>query len=369
MKEHLALTTSQNFGNVQCDFWYDNGIKEFLMTRDQIGSALGYKNPQDSIFKIHERHKDRLDRYSLLDKVSSTDGKSYDTYLYSSKGIYEICRWSRQPKADAFMDWVWGIIDNLRTGELTLTKNNVSITPELIDGIISQYIAPLESRIISQIDRRMNTIANSYQYLLNIMENQVQQTPVESVQVKTPIIKDESWQNSIYERVNKIASYKIKEYKNSKDVLRALYATLQNTYGVAWDQEQKKYREKYRVTGRAKTLNLIAEDENYKSIFSNLLSDIECEVMREVEINESSDIKSVIEPLIEIRTKKGDFPKFIYRDVYSRMGVGWNMRQTRYKNVNGLKNNPTKSKLILSDPKLFKIFKKTVEDMLLEVAQ
>ena len=33
---------------------------------------------------------------------------------YTERGIMEICRWSRQPKANEFMDWVWDIVENYR---------------------------------------------------------------------------------------------------------------------------------------------------------------------------------------------------------------------------------------------------------------
>jgi phage antirepressor YoqD-like protein len=120
---NLELIKSENFGTVQCDF-YQNEHSDILMTRKQIGIALGYKNPDDALYRIHERHKDRLDKFSVLDRLSSTDGKAYETYLYTTKGVMEICRWSQQPTADAFMDWVWEIIDGLRTGKFTL-KNNL----------------------------------------------------------------------------------------------------------------------------------------------------------------------------------------------------------------------------------------------------
>ena len=74
------------------------------MTREQIGRALEYSYPQESITKIHDRHRDRLDKFSVQVNLTSTDDKRYKTTVYSPKGIYEICRWSRQPKADAFMD-------------------------------------------------------------------------------------------------------------------------------------------------------------------------------------------------------------------------------------------------------------------------
>lgn len=37
---------------------------------------------------------------------------------YTERGIMEICRWSRQKKADLFMDWTWDIVSKYRKGEL-----------------------------------------------------------------------------------------------------------------------------------------------------------------------------------------------------------------------------------------------------------
>ena len=124
----LALAKSANFGQVQCDF-YRNSLNEILMTREQIGAALEYTSPADAIRKIHERHKSRLDKFSVQDKLAGTDGKQYLTYLYTAKGLYEICRWSQQPKADAFMDWAWDVIEDIR-------KHGAYATDDVIDNIL-----------------------------------------------------------------------------------------------------------------------------------------------------------------------------------------------------------------------------------------
>ena len=102
---------------ISCDF-YGDGLGEFFMTRQQIGEALGYDSPAKSVDKIHRAHKARLDLFSVTAKTAATDGKLYNTVLYSAKGVYEICRWSRQPAADAFFDRVYDILDGLRTGKL-----------------------------------------------------------------------------------------------------------------------------------------------------------------------------------------------------------------------------------------------------------
>lgn len=115
---NLSLIKSEKFGSVECDIY--GGGKEFYMTREQIGQALEYSAPRVAITKIHDRYKGRLDKLSVVTKLVSTDGKAYNTTIYTRKGIMEICRHSSQPKADAFMDWVWDIMDGLMTGKTKL---------------------------------------------------------------------------------------------------------------------------------------------------------------------------------------------------------------------------------------------------------
>jgi len=64
--------------------------------------------------------------------------------LYSAKGVYEICRWSRQPKADAFYDHVYDILEGLRLGYLKLTTEHQSPHWQ-------------QTRLESKINRRMET--------------------------------------------------------------------------------------------------------------------------------------------------------------------------------------------------------------------
>lgn len=131
----LKLITTEKFGSIPCDF-YRNMNDDILLTREQIGSALEYANPDDALSKIHRRHKDRLDQLSVIAKLSSTDGKEYNTHLYTERGIMEICRWSNKPKANQFMDWCWDIVTKYRQGEI----NNINLQP-LLDAIASLTVA------------------------------------------------------------------------------------------------------------------------------------------------------------------------------------------------------------------------------------
>lgn len=119
----LKLAKSVNFGNVQCDIYRNES--DLLMTREQIGIALEYANPKKAIEKLHLAHVDRFSvtpqsgghLLSLQVKLIAADGKTYDTTVYTRKGVMEICRWSQQPKANAFMDFVWDTMDDLMTGK------------------------------------------------------------------------------------------------------------------------------------------------------------------------------------------------------------------------------------------------------------
>lgn len=115
MDNKLTLAKQENFGGVKCDFY--QGTNEIWLTRRQIGESLGYRDPEDAIRKIHDRHKDRLDQFSVTDRLSGTDGKLYETYLYTWKGLYEICRWSTKPKANQFIDWAWDVVEAIRKGQ------------------------------------------------------------------------------------------------------------------------------------------------------------------------------------------------------------------------------------------------------------
>lgn len=154
---NLKLITTENFGDLQCNF-YRNMNDDILLTREQIGSALEHKNPTASLSMIHKRHKDRLDVLSVVYKLLSTDGKEYETILYTGRGVMEICRWSNSKKANQFMDWVWDIVEKYRNKEMidittvsTALNKMVSIL-EKQDERLSKVESKLEEQ--KQIEER-----------------------------------------------------------------------------------------------------------------------------------------------------------------------------------------------------------------------
>ena len=118
---NLSLATQQKFNSVMCDVWTNEENKVF-MTREQIGQALEYADPKKAVENIHARNKERLDKFSVTHKMRATDGKQYETTIYNEKGIYEIIRFSKQQKANDFYDFVYDLLEGLRTGEKILIQ-------------------------------------------------------------------------------------------------------------------------------------------------------------------------------------------------------------------------------------------------------
>lgn len=133
---NLKLIKTETFGDLSCNF-YRNMNDDILLTREQIEQALEYADPIKAIQKIYLKHQDRLEPLSMRIKGSTqiwgdlTKSEEQERVYYTERGIMEICRWSRQPKANLFMDWVWDVIEAYRHNELT---PQINITP-LTDAI------------------------------------------------------------------------------------------------------------------------------------------------------------------------------------------------------------------------------------------
>lgn len=169
MNNNLKLITTETFGELPCNF-YRNMNDDIFLTREQIGKALGYSEPSKAIQKIHLKHKDRIE--SLCVRIVENRrpqnggvGVDIETVYYTERGIMEICRWSRQPKADEFMDWVWDIVESYRNRQLIdvqmmqpvmETLNNITKTLSAFNDRISKLE---ESNI-----KKTNRTSKKYSY-------------------------------------------------------------------------------------------------------------------------------------------------------------------------------------------------------------
>lgn len=133
----MTVITSKSFGALNVDV-YQNDKHQYYMTREQIGTALEYSDPNKAIQNIHVKNTDRLDPLSTFLKLRKVEGgitKEHEIICYSLRGVMEICRLSRQPKADAFMDFCWDIMESLMRGDSVLAtpKMDAALSKEFID--------------------------------------------------------------------------------------------------------------------------------------------------------------------------------------------------------------------------------------------
>ena len=151
----LELVKQTRFNGIELDCYVEPEQEDrgdFWATREQIGRLLEYEEPMKAVAKIHERHAERLDKFSTIVKLTQVEGSrevSREVTVYSFKGLLEICRYSNQPKADAVMDWLFEVADEIRrSGSYILSR---PASPEE-----KEYLSLSEMRI--RVQRRTNEL-------------------------------------------------------------------------------------------------------------------------------------------------------------------------------------------------------------------
>ena len=132
----MNLLMTRQFNGLQFDCYQDEqqqgSDNQFWATREQIGRLLGYAEPDIAIGKIHNRNKERLDKFSTLTRMVKVEGNrtvTREVTVYSFKGLLEICRFSNRPNADSVMDFIWEVADEIR-------KHGMYVTPQAAEQIL-----------------------------------------------------------------------------------------------------------------------------------------------------------------------------------------------------------------------------------------
>jgi len=120
-KPGYFVVLSDTVNNVVVDGIF--GDDKAWFARKQIGEALGYEFPVEAIGKIHNRHKKRLDQLSKVCQIDTPYGMR-EGYLYNIRGVFEICRWSNQPKADMVMDALYDMAEKVMKQGYYSTMND-----------------------------------------------------------------------------------------------------------------------------------------------------------------------------------------------------------------------------------------------------
>jgi len=120
---------------------------EGWMTGEDIGNALGYKDPRNSIRRIFERNKDELEEYSMTVKLTAVDGKERDARVYNEEGVMLISMFSSQNIAKEFRRWA------VRTLKQVRKTGSYINAPE-----IEERLAKLEQSLLTPPQAKAKTI-------------------------------------------------------------------------------------------------------------------------------------------------------------------------------------------------------------------
>lgn len=264
---NLKLVETDVFNEIAtCDFW-GNANNEYLVTREQIGRALGYSNPANAIKNIHLKHKERLDKFSTQLTLGYVEGDRYverERILYNRKGIMEICRWSRQPLADKFMDWCWEIMDRLISNSL----NTVTLSREEYSMIINTVneVGQL-NKVNEQLTRQLQIISAQNTTMQDKLSRMWQK-----IMLIVPPAHYSSWKNKMSQKIVSLA--KILGYTNDDD-RKSIYSDIYNMMRSDYDIDLDSYKENYLLSQidckNVAMIDVIYSDTALRDIFEEIV--------------------------------------------------------------------------------------------------
>lgn len=419
----MTVITSKPFGVLNVDVYEDNK-HQYYMTREQIGTALEYDDPRKRIAVIHSRNKDRLDKFSRGFQIETPSG-SQTMVCYNLKGVMEICRFSRQPKADAFMDFCWDIMESLMRGNSVLAdpQMDAALSKEFIDvrlHALFDSVKNLQSELDStrkdlseQIEEAratsneaLNVISSVSQCVHQIKDKQMDDAiKAKSYTPRAEQISD--WRRDMYDRIKVVA--KTNDMK-IEEIMSKIYLYMRDVYGFVIEDERKKFKRKTGRSGHISTIDVVESSNMYKSIFESLVKDFHAEAISskkgnffdqsnaieeapEADVNtapvievEAKEVETesvveekpkkqsetatylipIIEPLAQKISDKTIHYHKTYRMVYNKIGfTKMENMMKQYKRIHGRAPSP-KTKVFLENDKAMRMFKKAVKELMKE---
>lgn len=423
----MTVITSKPFGALNVDV-YQNDKHQYYMTREQIGAALEYNNPNKAIQNIHVKNTDRLDPLSTFLKLRKVEGgitKEREYIVYSLRGVMEICRLSRQPKADAFMDFCWDIMESLMRGDTVLAtpQMDAALSKEFIDvrlHALFDSMKNLQSELDStrkelgdQIEEAratsneaLNVISSVSQCVHQIKDKQMDNSIRAKSYTPRNVFRDEmsDWRKDLYSKIGVIAN--TKGYTN-KETLHKIYEYLNRNYGFVLEDARAKYIKRTNRSGKISIIDIIEEDSTWKSIMEAVVADMYVASIERLHQNQNelrptpkaveavSETNMNVTPVIDVVAKEvvnkklknkkqsetakilfpimmplaeklGDKPQYkhTYTLIYEHIGYKkMNNLFVAYEKAHG-KAPHTKTKVFIENEKNLALFKKTVKQLM-----
>lgn len=92
----------------------------------QIGYALGYPNPRQSIAKLYDSHADEFTAAMTAVVTLPTEGGPQETRIFSLRGCHLLAMFARTPVAKQFRRWVLDVLDRLAEEERARIAEDVT---------------------------------------------------------------------------------------------------------------------------------------------------------------------------------------------------------------------------------------------------
>lgn len=117
----LELIKSSKFNGIECDIYSND--KEMFMTINQLAECLEYSNGRKGIENLISRNKYlKNNEFSVTLEMRATDGKTYNTRVFTEDGIYEVTMLAKTEKAKEFRAFIRKLLKSLRNGETKIVK-------------------------------------------------------------------------------------------------------------------------------------------------------------------------------------------------------------------------------------------------------
>ena len=340
----LQLKTTEMFGEVQTDI-YENESHEMFMTIEQLGRCLGYANGRKGVDNLIFRNKYLKEaKYSVPLAMRATDGKVYDTRVFTERGIYEVSFLSNTPKAKEFHGWVCDLLIALRKGDLHLTNGGVALSPEIFDMILSKHLGALDNRILA-LETKKPVQPNFWLWKKHVANKSIDML-VESLHIDSRTAYDMVYDNMI-SMYGFDKSFAISQFCSKYDIEN----TQENPANVA-------------------VIDAIADVPEYQREFIDSVNRIIGSDIVTLDSGNAVEnrmlsgdrVQQTIQPLIYKNKDNSPNGSKTYKIVYREMGKSnknWKNMLTRY-------NCKTKKELLLKYDKYFSEFTKIVAKLLFE---
>lgn len=209
-------------------------------------------------------------------------------------------------------------------------------------------------------------MSNMAKLLLDMSSRKETQLPENKIPVKE-ISEEDSWKQIVYGKAENIVCNS--SFRKTASVLKHIYDYMRQNYGICWEQEAKDYKERNNLSYSPKTIEVVYQNEDLRSIFIAVLTDMEYKAKEAKEKkNEIDWSDQQILPLVKKYNDHSNGFMVTYRKVYVRMEensrISWKNLTTRY--INECGGKPTKKDLINTRKSLQKKFTKAIEELMAE---